>query len=171
MSKFDGIVEPGDTLFLFGDGWIERVTFSRIRHVGIVFDEDFIFETDIWKRRAGFNTLDTYDNRHVEVWGTKDIDHNKVQDLCEKYNKSPYSWLDIANNFWTAPLHPEIRKKIVAALGNKYFMICSEISARIIYEATGYEHLKDYEALEPCDLLKLYLEHPEYHFRKTLAQT
>ena len=160
-------MKTGDVYFLLGNGLIERVTFSKIRHVGIAYDDKTVFETDLWQRRAGFHSVKKYDGKKIEIWSVKALDPMKVRRLCEKYDKSPYSMLDIINNFWTAPFHPEIRKKIVGWLGNQKFMICSEITARIIFESTGLECLKGWESLEPVDLRNIFIENPEAFKRES----
>ena len=153
--------QPGDIIFALGKGLIEAVTFSNVRHVAIVYDKYTVFETDIWKRRAGFTSLMNYYDKDAELWRADDVYETKVQELCNKYDKTPYSYLDILTNLLTAPLHPKIRRKITAFIGNKYFMVCSELSGKILYEATKNPFLRDYESLQPIDLYRIFLHHPD----------
>jgi len=155
MSIIEREASTGDTLFLLGDGLIEKWTFSKYRHVGIVCEKDgemMVFETDLWLGKAAFHPLSKYKNKRVVLYETFGLDPDKVKALCRKYEKAPYSLLDITTNFLTGFLHPAIRRPIVGAVGNKKYMICSELSQRILYEATGLECLKDWESAEPVDL-------------------
>lgn len=164
--KIQDVARTGDTLFLLGNGCIEKVTFSNVRHVAIVYDPETVFETDIWIGKAKFNPISKYADKSIEIWQTYGIDESRVKTLCEKYKGAKYSKWDIFTNFITAGLHPAIRQKIVSTLGSKSRQICSELSARIIYEAEGLQHLSNYESLQPVDLRQIYALHPEHHFKK-----
>jgi len=153
--------KTGDVIFLLGNGIIEACTFSNVRHVALVYDQYTVFETDIWKRRAGFTSLMNYHDKTAELWRANSVDEQKIKSLCEKYDKSPYSMWDILTNLVTAPLHPVLRRKITSFFGNDYFMICSEITGRILYEATKIPFLMDYKSLQPIDLYRIFLHHPD----------
>jgi hypothetical protein len=54
-----------------------------------------------------------------------------------------------------------LRKKVVSFLGNKKFMLCSELVARIVYEVGHHESMRDFEGDTPEDLRDLALENPD----------
>lgn len=147
-------LQTGDWLFLKGHGLIEKATFSKIRHVGIVFDETSIFETDL-KTNARINPLRKYLDKPIDIARPKNLTPRQAFDIklaCAKYKGAPYSYLDIGLNTLFIPLHPWLRKKLIVKLGNKKYMICSELVARISYEVLLIAYLKDFEGFQPVDL-------------------
>ena len=160
-----GIVKPGDLLFDSGTGFIskaiKRFTFGVTNHVGLIYDSDTIFETDVKWKKASLHPLERYNKRSILVMRLKELeDYSKIQELCTQYNGTPYSYWDILTNALFSPLKDEIREWLVERIGTKKFMICSELSARILFEATNLTELSDYEGLTPQDLLKICLFHP-----------
>lgn len=152
-------LRTGDTIFVHGNGLIEKFTLSNVRHVAIVYSHDSVFETD-WKYgRASIRKMPAYNPGSISVHRfhkANDLRYKmEIIKLCHKYDGTPYSFWDIFNNMWTFPLHPRIREKVVSALGTKWAMICSEISGKVQFEATGEQFLKDYEGLQPVDLKNL----------------
>ena len=153
-------IETGDILCSLGHGLIEMWTFSNVRHIGLIYDKKTVFETDLKYGTAGFYSLDKYDDEEIEVYRPIHIDKKKFIELCNKYDKTPYSFWDIFNNIWTTFLHPKIRRKIVGFLGTKWAMVCSEISGLIIYKSTKYNVLKNYEGLIPSDFQNIMILNP-----------
>lgn len=148
-------------VFFNGTGFISKsiktLTDSNVSHVGIKLDSDWIFETHIG-RNASFVHMAKYDNQEkieFEVLA-KDADFfEKVEDLCDKYQFSRYSAWDIATQAATSWLAPKLRKSLVSFFGGKKFMICSELSARILFEAdkSQFAYLSEFEGFTPADLL------------------
>lgn len=160
-----GFVKPGDLLFDSGNGLMSRLikkfTFGVTNHVGIIYDESTIFETDGKYKKAQFHPLDKYTDRSVLIIRLKELeDYSKIKELCTQYNGTPYSYWDIVTNALFSPLKDEVREWLVEKVGTKKFMICSELSSRILYEATNLTELSEYEGLTPQDLLKICLFHP-----------
>lgn len=158
--KLSEVVKTGDMLFVNGNSIISRiikkVTFGEVNHVGIVYDKETIFETDLSWGKAEFHKLDRYDNKKVIIVRMRKLeDRVSIKELCEKYNGTPYSIVDIATNLLFSGLKDQIREKFVRTLGTKKFMICSEMSAKILYEASGYKPFAKYEGLTPQDILQI----------------
>lgn len=172
--KLQNIVEPADLIFVQGSGWIsnmiQKTTFSNFSHVGIIASKDKVFETDIKWGKASFRDLDKYNQSKVVIVRSNDIcKPEEILDLCKKYDKTPYSFWDILTNFFLAPFKDEIRKKIVALIGTKKYAICSELTARIFYEASGMYYLRGYEGYTPQDLFTICQTHSE-SFQVVLSQ-
>lgn len=160
--KLSEIVKTGDLLFVKGDGFISKiirkVTSGETNHVGVVYDKDTIFETDLSWGKAEMHPISKYDDKKVYIVRLNQFtvhgnDAEEVKRLCEKYNNTPYSVVDIITNLLLSPFNEKIRTKVVSLVGTKKYAICSELSARIIYEAANYGPFFDYEGLEPQDLL------------------
>lgn len=172
--KLQELVQPADLIFVHGTNWIskiiQKVTDSDINHVGIIYNDRQVFETDLKWGKASFRDLNKYNNVQVIVLRPTYIcTQSYIQQLCEKYNKTPYSFLDILTNFLLSPFDEHFRKKVVALIGTKKYAICSELTTRIFYEASRLEYLKGYEGYTPQDLLTTCLDHPE-HFQVVLDQ-
>ena len=158
--KLKDIVKTGDLLFVNGNGLISRlikkITVGEVNHLGVVYDKETIFETDLSWGKAEFHNLEKYDNKKIILVRMRKLeDRASIRKLCEKYNGTPYSIVDIATNLLFAPLKDQLREKLVEIFGTKKFMICSEMSAKILYEASGYKPFSKYEGLNPQDLLTL----------------
>lgn len=156
--KLHDIVKTGDLLFVNGNSLVSRIikkiTTGEVNHVGVVYDKDTIFETGLSWGKAEKHKLDKYDNKKIIVVRMRKLeDREKIQELCDKYSGTPYSIIDIITNIIFSPFNDTIREKFVKTLGTKKFMICSEMSAKILYETTGYKPFKDYEGLTPQDIL------------------
>lgn len=172
MPNLAKIVQPGDLLFVRAENFvskaIQKITFGTVNHVGVVYDSKQIFETDIAWGKASLRDLAKYDKAITLIMRCKDINPNRVKALCIKYDGTPYSWWDIWNNFALALLKDEVRKKLLEILGTKKYAICSELSARIIYEATSLGVLKNFEGLTPQDLLSITLSSPDFQLVQDL---
>lgn len=160
--KINDLVKPGDLILVQGDGnvskAIRKVTHGQTNHVGVVYDDVKIFETDLSWGKAEFHDLEKYENVRIRIVRLKGLTYMQecaIQKLCEKYDATPYSFVDILTNFLLSPFNDSIRKKIVSVIGTKKYAICSELTARIIYEVTGYEPLSGYESLTPQDILAI----------------
>jgi hypothetical protein len=122
--------------------------------VAIVYDKDKLFEADN-PGLMRFNSIHEYDDKKFSVYRLKTLTPEqkmKIKDLCHQYENEKYSVLDITTNalfFWLAA---PIRQKVVAAIGNKKFMVCSELVGRIIYESTQFKNFKYFEGLTPEDM-------------------
>ena len=160
FTSLSTIVQTGDLLFASGDSiistLIKKFTFGETNHVGLVYDRHNIFETDIKWGKAQLHPIDRYNDKKVLIVRPMFLeDHRAVQKLCEKYDKTPYSYIDIVTNAIFAPLHDELRKRMVRLIGTKKFAICSELTAKIIHEASGYQPFSKYEGLTPQDILMI----------------
>lgn len=156
--KLSDVVKTGDLLLVNGNSIVSRIikkiTTGEVNHIGVIYDKDTIFETDISWGKAEFHKLEKYDNKKVIILRMRKLeDRVSVQELCEKYNGTPYSIIDIATNLLLSPFNDSIRQKFVRTVGTKKFMICSEMSAKILYEASGYKPFAKYEGLTPQDIL------------------
>lgn len=143
---------------------IRKFTFSNITHAAIVNSPNTLLEMD-WKLKAQVNPLTVYNPKDLIVYRPK-LDMGevlKLEELCKKYDGSPYSIWDIITNAATFALAPKIRKDIVMFLGNKKHMVCSELVARIVYETNmkKFECLKQFEAIRPDDLRTICQQNPE----------
>ena len=156
------MLNTGDLLFHSGTSWISRlirwVTGGRMSHVGLIYSPDKVFETNFTWVTAKVRPLSGYKGKKITCLRLKTIvrpTRDKIVKLCDKYNGFPYSYWDCAANFIGAPLPEKMRKKFVAAVGNKRFAKCDEISMRILWEATGYAPFKQYESHTPNSLYKM----------------
>lgn len=154
--------ESGDWVFVKGSGWISKViktvTFSKVSHVGIMYNSETIFETDIKWGKAQLNDVSKYKPEDIEVYRIKDMgweQRYKIMELCERYKGRPYSAMDIFTNFIFSPLHPKIRGKLTSIIGNDYFQICSEQVCDITYKATKLDFLDCSEGVTPDDLYSI----------------
>jgi hypothetical protein len=167
--KLRDVVEPGDILLIYPKPKqllgkiIAGATFGKVTHACIVVDKDTIFETDGDMFKAQYQPLSKYAGRHVIIIAAKSL-QGKEHDIkvrCEVYKGAPYSYWDIATNgvfFWLAA---PLRKKVVGFLGNKNFMLCSELTTRIAYDVGHHKSLREYEGLTPEDFRQLALLWPE----------
>jgi hypothetical protein len=149
---------------------INTLTFGKVSHAVLVVDKDTLFETDGDIGKAIFTKPEKYEARHLAIVSPVHMKDRYDQILaeCKKLEGSPYSYWDIFTNasfFWLAA---PIRKKVVSFFGSKRFMVCSELVARITYEATessvfydSRAELMNYEGLTPEDLRDMAFEYPE----------
>lgn len=154
------VLYTGDLLFYKGDSIVSKIiqktTFSSFSHVGLIYDDKYIFETDLSWGKAQLRPLEHYENKQIYVTRLRTLNnYSKIKGLCRKYDKTPYSILDIATNLLFAPLKDTLREKLVGVIGTKKFAICSELSARILYESTSYLPFKSYEGFTPQDLFMI----------------
>lgn len=153
------MLKPGDIVFISGNSLVSKLvkqlTFGKVSHVGIMYDASTIFETDGRWGKAEFHPIDKYNGNKVEIYRYIDLTNNQmklVQAMCKEYEGTPYSYWDIVvkgSLFW---LHPGLRNKISAFLGNKRFMICNELVMTILYRVTGFKLFKYSEGSNPSDL-------------------
>ena len=171
-SKLSGIVQTGDWLFIRGDGilsnLIRKFTFSRINHCALIYDNQYLFETDLDYHHSQFTPITEYEDHKVILvrplfCGATGQD--AVQRLCWKYKGYPYSIWDVISNgalFW---LKDEIRIKALKLLSTKRFMKCDEQMVRVTYEATENKLVRDFEGGTPDYWLDVALQHPaEFKF-------
>lgn len=150
----------GDWVFVNGSGWISNtiraVTFSNVSHVGIMFDPEQIFETDIKWGKAKLNPIKKYEKHDVYVYRPPYAVEElaKIPAACLRRKGRRYSGFDIFTNLIFSPLHPAIRGKIVSTLGNDRFQICSEQVCDITHEVTKWKGLKNFESFTPDDALR-----------------
>lgn len=152
--------KTGDVLFVSGTGiignGIKFVTQSDVSHVGIIYNGQLIFETHSGQNARLNPIKKTYDGKKVELYRPPltDKERESVINLCHKYNGSKYSNFDIVTNFAFSWLRSKARRKVVSYLGRKSWMICSEITSRILYEVNPekFSYLSIYEGLRPDDL-------------------
>ena len=160
MNNFKNI-KTGDLLYVSGRGpiaWlIKKLTKGQMSHVGIIYDERLVFETEGRWLKAQLFPVTKYLKSRIFVRRLKSMSDGQrltVKNLCEKYNNKPYSYLDILLNAVAAPMPDKWRKAFVSKLGNKAFARCGELSRRIVYEATTYEPYQDFEASNPSETFK-----------------
>lgn len=161
------IIHPGDWILKRSDAviskWIRRFTFSKVNHVVMVYDETRIFETDLKYGQAVFRQAKSLENKPIVVVRPKFYitnDEYRIRNLCRLYAGSPYSVWDVITNglfFW---MKDELRAKVIRFLSNKTFMKCDELVARITWEVTRHETLKDWEGLTPGRLLEIAYSNP-----------
>jgi len=158
--------ETGDWVFVKGSGWISKVikavTFSKVSHVGIMFNDSMIFETDIKWGKAQMNHIRKYKPEEIEVYRIPHLSWEakyKLMDLCKLYEGRPYSKLDILTNFIFSPLHPKLRGKLTTLIGNKRFQICSEQVCDLTWLATKLDYLDCSEGVTPDDLYSIAQKH------------
>lgn len=166
MLNLENVVQTGDLLFVHGSNWvskaIQKITFGTVNHVGIVYDQSRMFETDLAWGKASLRELQKYNKVPIILIRCKNVNQEQIKALCKKYDATPYSFLDILNNIIFSLLKNELRVRILQVLGTKKFAICSELSARILYEITGIKELSKYEGLTPQDLLVITRSLPNY---------
>lgn len=160
------LTKPGDILLLFPNSQIGRLivkaTFGKVNHAAIVVNETTLFETDGDMGKAKFMPISKYDNRHLLIMRCSYL-NNKEADLlklCQRYNGTPYSYWDIITNGLFCWLRPQLREKVIAFLGTKRFMVCSELVARIVYQLTWRKEWADYEGMVPEDIRLLGRDDP-----------
>lgn len=162
-------LKPGDILLITPKNTIGKLivkfTFGKVNHAAICYDSENIFETDGDIFKADFAEIEKYEGRDVFIVRANYIRDRikEVKDLCEKYKGRPYSYWDIVTNALFFFLARPIRSKVVGLFGSKEFMVCSELVARIVYEATGNKIWKDFEGMTPEDIRDIALENPEEH--------
>jgi hypothetical protein len=166
------MIQTGDILFVKGSSkmshWVRKFTFGEYTHVGILYDERVIFETDGEYGKATKFPLSTYNGKDIEIYRFGNPtwhDKKLMQQLCDKYEGVPYSYWDIivkAVFFW---LHPRIRGKVAAALGTKKFMICNELVMRIMHEATAHPIFAHSESSNPSEFRNLIKMNPDLFSR------
>lgn len=160
-----GDLQTGDVLFVEGKGFIseaiKKVTKSKVSHVGIIYNSKLIFETH-YNTNARLNPITkTYKGKKVSVYRPITVvDVNRLQELCEEYNGTRYSKWDIFTNFIFSWLPAKKRRTVVAGLGTKKMAICSEMTAKILYEYSKSEfpYLYIYEGLRPEGLKEIGIE-------------
>lgn len=158
--------KTGDWILPLGTTWmakiIKKLTFGKVNHAAMVVDPDTVFETDGAWFKAKFNSLSKrFDDKEYYLVRPLFLrDNSLIQPLCKKYDGSLYSYWDIGVQAVFSWLHPKIRERIAGFLGNGKFMICSELTARITFEATGYKQLADWQGLTPEDLLEMAFTNP-----------
>lgn len=153
----------GDVLFVSGTGFvgggIKFITRSDVSHVGIIYNSQLIFETHAGQNARLNPIKKSYSGKKIELYRPPldEKEREKVISLCHKYNGSQYSMFDIGTNFLFSWMKSPARRKVVAALGRKGWMICSEITARILYEVNPekFSYLSTFEGLRPDDLKKI----------------
>lgn len=167
--KLRDIIQSGDWILVYPKPGqllgkiIKKFTFGQVSHVALVVNKDTLFETDGDMFTAKFTSIEKYSGRHVIIVAPKSL-KGKEQELtirCEAYRGAPYSYWDIVTNmafFWLAA---PLRRKLIALLGTKKFMLCSELVARITYDIGRHESLRTYEGISPEDLRDIALENPE----------
>lgn len=147
-------------VFFSGTGFVSKsimkLTDSEVSHVGIQLGE-WIFETHIGKNAAYVPFRKYKDSKTIsfEILPKKHNFYDIISELCDKHQFAPYSPWDIFTQASTSWLAPKIRKGLVSFLGGKKFMICSELTARILYEADQFQfaEFEEFEGLTPADLL------------------
>jgi len=149
----------GDILFVCNNSAVSKliklVTFGEVSHVGILYNEDTIFETDGKYGKAEFHPLIRYKGKNIEIYRYNTLNPSQIaylQALCKEYEGRPYSFLDVALKgllFW---LHPNIRRKITSKLGNKYFLICNELVMLIMSKVTKHPVFRYVEGSNPAEL-------------------
>jgi len=158
LNDFKGVM-TGDILYVSGKGIVSSVikffTGGPVSHVGVIYDTRLVFETDGAWMKAQLYPLTKYNAAKVYVRRLKSMTGAQkgcVQELCEKYNNTPYSYWDIILNAVGIVLPKKKRKKFVSVLGTKAFAKCDEMTRRIIYEATGYPPFENFEDSTPSDM-------------------
>lgn len=152
-------IKTGDIYFVEGSGpisfIIKLVTRGAISHVGIRYSDRLVFETDGAWGMAQFFGVDKYKGKKVH-WRRYTMiceEHRLlIQRLCEKFNRTPYSYWDIALNLIASPMPKKWRHKFVSMLGTKAFSKCDEMTMRIFYKATGYRLFEHYESSNPSEM-------------------
>lgn len=167
--KLSEVIQPGDWILVYPKRnqllgkIIRKFTFGDVSHSAIVVDKDTLFETDGDMFTAKFTSPDKYEGRHVLIVTSKSLQGkaDEIRSEGEKYKGAPYSYWDIATNMMFFWLAAPLRKKLIAFLGTKKFMLCSELTARISYEVGKRDELRTYEGVCPEDLRDIALMYPD----------
>ena len=160
-------IQTGDWIFKQSTAdiskWIRKFTFSKVNHVAIVYDQAKILETDLKYHQSVLHSISHIQEHPVVVIRPKFYkpgDDFRVRNLCRLYTGRPYSLWDVVANglfFW---MKDELRAKVLGFISNKTFMKCDELVARITWEVTRHESLKDWEGLTPGRLLEIAYSNP-----------
>lgn len=178
VSKLSNILRTGDIIFCVNpkkDGiskLITKVTFGKAFHVALVYSKYSIFETDGEWGHAKFTNMTEYDEESIEVYRLNTLSFAQKQRIkrrCLELEGSPYSYWDIVVKGILAPIHPKISGWVAEKLGTKKFMICNELTMRIIFEATGLSLFDSPERWNPEEMRLLCVENPET-FSRILVQ-
>lgn len=164
-------LQAGDIVFVVGRGWIANtIRFfmgGTVTHVGIMYSDAVIFETDGKWRKARFNELEKYDPENLLVYRFRDIDEEKkakVQELCIKYDGAPYSYWDCFVHATLSPFNRRIRGWFASKMGNSLFMKCDELTKKIAYEAFDFINFKHAESGDPQKMLEI-VERSNFFYR------
>lgn len=152
----------GDLLFAEADGFIGKsisiVTHSPFSHVGMIYNREWIFEAHMVENTR-LNPLKDYQGRKFRVLRPRLTNEEKHQlkKLMEEFNGALYSPWDILTNFTFSWLPPATRRNLVAKLGRKKMMICSELVGRLLYtvDPKKFSYLYPYGGLQPADVFVL----------------
>lgn len=162
-------LQAGDMVFFKSVSVVSRlvskVTFGKVSHVAIAYDEATLFETDGKWGKAMFTKAVDRMHKEVEVYRFKNLleeQREEIQFLCHGFEGTPYSFLDIAVKGMTFWLHPKIAGQLASFVGNKKHMICNELVARIMYEVTGFEAFENVEGSNPQLMLEEVRQWPSY---------
>ena len=154
-------VTTGDLVYVNGRGpisWVvKKLTRGDISHVAIVFTWQWLLEASATSGKVKFTQISKYKKANVFVRRLKSLTQSQSDQiirLCNKYNRQPYSYLDVLLNALAFPMPKKMRRKFVSGLGNKKFTRCGELVRRVIWEATGYPPYKDFEASNPSEMFK-----------------
>ena len=155
----------GDLVFPEPSGFVGKgiaaVTRSKFSHVGMVYNQEWIFEAHVWINTR-LNPMSEYKGKTFRVLrpGLSKIEKHHVKKLMEEFNGNHYSVWDIATNFTFSWLKPITRRKLVNKLGSKKMMICSELVGRILYnvDSDKYKPFEVYSGLQPNDVFVLGLD-------------
>lgn len=158
----------GDWVFFKGNSFISKIilklTFGKVNHVGIAYDQDTLFETDLKYKHAVFHNLhERIAGKEIIVIRPKYVKEGQIPHIkakCNKYAGVPYSIADVAYNALLGWLKDEIRARVVEKLSNKRFMKCDELVARVTYEVTKHKSIKHFEGYTPQRLLEIALNNP-----------
>jgi len=163
-------LQTGDIVFVIGRGWVANtIRFFMggiVNHVGIMYDEDTIFETDGKWRKAKFDTVNRYDWQNILVYRFNHItdeQQDEVMDLCESLEGRPYSYWECTVNAVFSVFNSRIRGKVASMLGNSRFMKCDEMVKYIVYRAFDFIHFKNHEAGDPNSMLETVQRSTQFH--------
>jgi len=161
------MLQTGDILFAKGTSLVSKIirkaTKGEATHVGILYDEDTIFETDGSWGQAKFQPLSRYNGKDIEIYRYKSLypgDFDEIRMLCYAYEGTPYSYWDVIVKLGLCWLPSKLREKLTAALGNRSFMICNELVMRIMLEVTEDKLFLKTEGSNPAKLRKAIREVP-----------
>jgi hypothetical protein len=141
---------------------IRKFTFGKVNHATIVYDSATQLETDGSWFKAKFTPIAKYDNKEVYIVRPLFLtDPDAVKHLCEKYVGTIYDYIQIGVQGLCSFLAPQIQQKIVSFVTGDKFMICSELVARITFEATGQKLLRDFQGMTPEMLLEVAYNNPD----------
>lgn len=149
-------LRTGDILFVSGTALvsklIQKATKGVVNHVGLLYDRDTIFETDGGWGKAEFKPISRYNGKCIELYRYNNLSVNQEEEikmLCNAYEGTPYSYWDIAVKGALCWLPSKQREKIASFLGTKSFMICNELTMRIMWESTHLPVFQYYEGSNP----------------------